>query len=86
MNLDTEIHNAFQQVKHMYEYRLRWWNFAEWMATNYKIHVGCSDCRFCRDPRADYRDCDRYTDEDRKWQLIAFDDEGLATMFKLKYA
>ena len=86
VNIDTAIHHAFQQVRHMPAYRMGMWNFAEWMVTNYKIHVGCSECLFCRDPRADPRDCDRYMGEDRKWQLIAFDDEGLAIMFKLKYA
>jgi hypothetical protein len=77
MNLDTAINNALKQIKHFPQYRMGMFTFSDWLQSNYKMKVelislgnGDEDCR----------------EEDRKWQLIAFDDEGLATMFKLKYA
>ena len=85
-NFNFAINNAFQQVKRMPGHQAIWWNFAEWMLTNYKMYVSCSDCCFCRDTDNLIRDCSDYTDDQRTWQIIAYDDDGLAVMFKLEYA
>tara|TARA_R110000851_G_scaffold311157_1_gene471226 strand:- start:196 stop:429 length:234 start_codon:yes stop_codon:yes gene_type:complete len=77
MNLDNAINNALKQIKHFPQYRMGMISFNDWLNSNYKMKVeliylgnGDEDCR----------------PEDRKWKVIALDDEGLATMFKLKYA
>jgi hypothetical protein len=77
MNLDNAINNALKQIKHLPQYRMGMWSFSDWLNSTYKIKVeliylgnGGEDCR----------------PEDRKWNVVAIGDEGLATMFKLKYA
>jgi hypothetical protein len=78
MNFDTAINNA---LKHLPQYRMGMFTFSDWLQSNYKMKVelislgnGDEDCG--EDCRA----------EDRKWKVLAIGDEGLATMFKLKYA
>jgi hypothetical protein len=76
MNLDTAINNALKTVKHMPAYRMGMWSMNDWLMDVYKIEAelifsdGADDC----------------SPEDRKWKVLAIGDEGLATMFKLKYA
>ena len=87
-NFNFAINNAFQQVKRLPEHQSIWWDFSEWMLTNYKMYIGCSDCCYCRGSEFLIRDrrCIDYTDDQRTWEIIAYDDDSLAVMFKLKYA
>jgi hypothetical protein len=76
MNLDTAINNALKQIKHLPQYRMGMWSLNDWLLDVYKIQVELlvqNSGVYCRP-------------EDRKWKVLAIDDEGLATMFKLKYA
>jgi hypothetical protein len=76
VNLDTAINNALKTVKHMPQYRMGLWSMNDWLMDVYKIEVELQVQNggvLC-------------WPEDHKWKVLAIGDEGLATMFKLKYA
>jgi hypothetical protein len=72
MNLDTAINNALETVKHIPAYRMGLWSMDDWLMDVYKIQV-----------ELELIVCDK---KDHTWKVLAIGDEGLATMFKLKYA
>jgi hypothetical protein len=77
MNLDTAINNALKTVKHMPQYRMGMWSISDWLMDVYKIEA---ELIFRQKPsHGGFA-------EDHTWKVLAIGDEGLATMFKLKYA
>ena len=72
-NFDTALNRAHTQVRHMPAFRLGMWSFNDWLYNNYKM-------RACL-----YDDGDDCNPEALQWEIIALEDEGLATMFKLKF-
>jgi hypothetical protein len=76
MNFDTAVNNALTQIKQTPQYRRGMWSFNDWLMSNYEMQV---ELLVQHTPPMDCME------EDRKWKVVTLNDEGLATMFKLKY-
>lgn len=72
-NFDTALNRARLQVSHMPAFKLGMWSFTDWLYNNYKIRACLSEYN---------DDCNP---EYLQWEILELEDEGLATMFKLKF-